>query len=102
VVRWFVICVAFAAGACGRHGEAELEHVRDAVCSCKTASCADQAMKKLPQQDIASNPTTQRIAREMMDCLARLYENGRPSTDPDGPIQEASGPPPPAPPPPKP
>jgi hypothetical protein len=83
----FVICVAFAAGACGDGSASQLQGVRDAVCACKTASCADAAMKTLPQHDLASTPRTQRIARDMLDCLSRLYESGRPSTDPDAPIQ---------------
>ena len=87
MVRPFVICVALATGACGGHGEAELEHVRDAVCHCKTADCADQAMKTLPQSALESTPRTQHIAREMLDCLYRLYEQGRPTTDPDAPIE---------------
>jgi hypothetical protein len=91
VVRCFVICVALTAG-CGRRGETKLEHVRDAVCRCQTASCADDAMKAMPQDEIVSTPRTQKIAREMLDCLSRLYEDGRPTTDPDAPTQQAARP----------
>jgi len=90
VVRRFVICVALVAGACGNRGEAQLEEVRDAVCNCKTASCADEAMKAVPPHDIQSTPRTQHVAREMLDCLARLYSQGRPTTDPDAPIEAAT------------
>jgi hypothetical protein len=91
VVRCFVICVALTA-SCGEQGETKLEQVRDAVCHCKTASCADDAMKSLPQDEIASTPRTQKIARAMLGCLSRLYEDGRPTTDPDAPTKEAARP----------
>lgn len=82
-----VICVALAVAAfgCGDRRTAELEHVRDQVCACKTASCADDAMKAIPQHDMPSTPRTQKVARAMLDCLSRLYDAGRPSTDPDSP-----------------
>ena len=76
-----VIWVALA--ACGDSQEAKLEKVRDAVCACKTPGCAEVAMKEVPQKDVESNHRTQKIAREMLDCLAKLYDQGRPTTDPD-------------------
>ena len=76
-----VIWVALA--ACGDSQEAKLGKVRDAVCACKTAGCAEVAMKEVPQKDVESTPRTQKIAREMVDCLAKLYDQGRPTTDPD-------------------
>ena len=76
-----VICIALA--ACGDSQEAKLERVRDAVCACKTAGCAEVAMKEVPQKDIESNHRTQKLAREMVDCLSKLYDQGRPTTDPD-------------------
>jgi len=76
-----VICVALA--ACDDSQEAKLEKVRDAVCACKTAGCAEVAMKGVPQQDIESNHKTQKLARDMMECLAKLYDQGRPTADPD-------------------
>ncbi|HEY1555972.1 MAG TPA: hypothetical protein VGF94_14140 [Kofleriaceae bacterium] len=83
MVGRFVICVALAAGACGDRGASELARVRDAVCACKTPSCADDAMKTVPQRDVPSNARTQKIAREMLECVARLHEQGRPTADPD-------------------
>jgi len=88
VVRRFVICVALT-GACNDHGESELARIRDAVCACKTPSCADDALKAVPQQDMPSTPRTQKIAREMLDCVARLHEEGRPTADPDAPSTQA-------------
>jgi len=86
VVRRFVICVALT-GACNDHGESELAHIRDEVCACKTTSCADDALKSVPQHDMPSNARTQKIAREMIDCVARLHEEGRPTEDPDASTQ---------------
>ena len=86
-----VICVALAlatsgaASGCGDRRIAALERVRDRVCACKTASCADEAMKGVPDQDLPSNPRSQKVARAMLDCLAKVYDAGRPTTDPDSP-----------------
>ena len=86
-----VICVALL-GGCGDREAAQLERIKDAVCACKTSSCAEAAMKDVPQSDIKSTHKAQRFAREMMDCLSKLYEDERPSTDPDGPTSpETSG-----------
>jgi hypothetical protein len=88
--RWVVVALAIATGACRDPEVAKLQAIRDEVCACKTASCGEDAMKRLPQHDgateprpIAANRRTQVLAREMMDCMARLYLSDRPSTDPD-------------------
>lgn len=79
-----VACVAWLT-ACGDRDVAQLERVRDRVCACKTASCAEAAMRDVPQHDVRSNRRTQQIARDMLDCLARRYDAERPVTDPDAP-----------------
>ncbi len=79
--RLLVIIVALA--ACGDRDAARLGKVKDAVCACKTSSCAELAMKDVPKDDIKATHKSQVIAREMMDCLAKLYEAERPSTNPD-------------------
>jgi hypothetical protein len=83
----FVIPVAFvAATACGDREVAELERVRDKVCNCKTASCAEDAMKAIPppreSSDGRRNRRAQLVAREMLDCFSRLLEAERPA-DPE-------------------
>ena len=40
-------------------------------------------MKRVPQDAIESDHRTQKIAREMLECLAKLYVAERPTTDPD-------------------
>jgi hypothetical protein len=82
-MKWlFVISVALVA-ACGDREAHKLATIRDEVCHCKTAKCADEAMERLPKQGIQSTPRAQHVAREMLDCLAELYKADRPITDPD-------------------
>jgi len=79
------VLASVLAGACGDEKLAKLEAIRDEVCACKTAACGEAAMQKVPQQDIESNRKSQRLARDMLDCLAKLYAEGAPATDPDAP-----------------
>ena len=82
-MKWlFVISVALQ-GACGDREAKKLAKVRDEVCHCKTAKCADDAMARLPTKDIQSTPRSQKIAREMLNCLSDLYKAERPTDDPD-------------------
>jgi hypothetical protein len=82
-VKWpFVIWVALAAG-CGDRELEQMSAVRDEVCTCKTVPCAETALAKVPARKVESNTRTQRVAREMLDCLAELYNRGRPTLDPD-------------------
>ena len=83
-MRWLLV-ISVALAACGDRDAARLEKVKDAVCSCKTASCAELAMKDVPKSDIKATHRAQVIARDMMDCLKKLYDAERPSTDPDAP-----------------
>ncbi len=87
MARWIVISLALAAG-CGDPGVAELAIIRDEVCACAKATCAETAMKRVPATAVPNNHRSQTIAREMMDCLAKLYEAERPTTGPDA---EATG-----------
>jgi hypothetical protein len=87
-MKWlFVICVALLA-ACGDREAHKLAKIRDEVCHCKTAKCADDAMARLPTKNIQSTPRAQRVAREMLDCLAELYRANRPSDDPDAELSD--------------
>lgn len=69
--------------ACKDQDIERLTAIKDEMCVCKTASCAEQAMKRVPKDKIKSTPRTQAIAREMMGCLAKLQAAERPITDPD-------------------
>jgi hypothetical protein len=88
-MKWlFVISVALV-GACGDREVPKLAKIRDEVCHCKTATCAEAALQNVPTRNIESTARSQKIAREMMDCLAELYANGRPATDPDARVEPA-------------
>jgi hypothetical protein len=83
-VRWLLV-IGIALGGCQDREAARLETVKNAVCACKTASCAELAMKDVPKDDTPPSRKSQKLAREMLDCLAKLYAAERPSTDPDQP-----------------
>lgn len=84
VCRWLAIFVVTAGFACRDPDVERLTDIKDKMCACKTASCAEQEMKVVPQSTIKSTYRTQAIAREMLGCLARLHAAERPLTDPDG------------------
>lgn len=78
---WLAILVTFA--ACRDPQIERLATIKAEICACKTASCAERAMKLVPQGTIKSTHRTQTIARDMLDCLAKLQAAERPTTDPD-------------------
>ncbi|MBC7974057.1 MAG: hypothetical protein H7138_03665, partial [Myxococcales bacterium] len=69
--------------ACNDQGAGTLTAIKTEVCACTTATCAEQAIQRVPQREIASNRRNQTTARDMLDCLAKLQAAERPSTDPD-------------------
>lgn len=81
MLRLAVIAIAL----CGCRDERlrSVKAVRDEVCACKTIECGEQAIKKLPQTDVKPDHRQQQLAREMTNCLAKLYLNDRPQEDPD-------------------
>lgn len=89
MVRAAVLAV-LAAAACGDPQLVKLEEIRDEVCACKTPECAAAALKKVPAKDVVSDHRSQKLAKSMMECVAELNAQDRPSTDPDAP-QDGSG-----------
>jgi hypothetical protein len=83
VLRLFVICVALASAACRDSELEKLAKIRDEVCACKTAKCAESALDRVPKGEVESTPRAQRVAREMLDCYANVLEADRPTQDPD-------------------
>lgn len=77
-----VISIALAVG-CRDTELQRLESIRDEVCRCETPACGEEALKKVGEAEVASTQRSQRVARDMMDCLARLYAEDRPATGPD-------------------
>ena len=84
-MKWlFVISVALAGGCDDREAN-KLAQIRNEVCACKTSKCGEAALAKVPSKNIKSTLKSQRVAREMLDCLSELYKADRPTTDPDAP-----------------
>jgi hypothetical protein len=69
--------------ACKDHDLERLTDVKRDVCACKDTRCADQAMTGVPRATIRSTRRTQAIARDIMECRARLEAAEHPTTDPD-------------------
>jgi hypothetical protein len=96
VVRsWLAILVTLA--ACHDQELERLTAAKAEVCSCKTASCAEAAIKRLPPGTSESTDRMQAhrrqvLAREMIECLAKLQAAERPTTDPDAEDSEAEPP----------
>jgi hypothetical protein len=84
------LACALATAACGDKHVDELERVKHDVCTCKTVACGEAALAEVPKDNVESNHRTQGIARDMLDCMAKLYEDERPSTDPDAPQGDGS------------
>jgi len=99
----FVIWVALVVGCADREIE-ELERAKQTVCTCRdklqqdlaklepgasdgeiraaATQCADAALKQVPQTESRSSRRAQKIAREMLDCVAKIYEQREtPETD---------------------
>jgi len=76
-----VICVALC--GCADREATELERIKRQVCACKDVKCVDAAMAQLPKRDVHASHKSQGIAREMLECVAKVYAAERPSTDPD-------------------
>jgi hypothetical protein len=81
VRSWLAILVTLA--ACNDPDVERLTAIKANVCACKTASCAEQEMKLVPQSAIKSPHRMQEIARDLLECLARLQAAERPAADPD-------------------
>ncbi len=88
VVAPWIIAIALA--GCTDKQVEQVKTIRDEVCACKTASCGEEAMKKLP----ASAPgghRAQKLASEMMACLSKLYLKDRPDENPDPDLNPTDG-----------
>ena len=88
-VRTFV-AIAVMLAACRDPGLDQLTAIKTEVCACKTASCAEQALKRVPQGAIKQMTRAQEVSRAMIECDAKLIEAERPSTDPDAEDSAAS------------
>lgn len=78
-----LVAIAFMLAACRDPALDQLTAIKTEVCACKTASCAEQALKRVPQGAIKRMTRAQEVSRAMIECDAKLIEAERPSTDPD-------------------
>lgn len=88
MLRLYVICVALTLAGCRDKELDKLAKTRAEVCACKTVKCAEAALDHVPKTNVEPSPRAQRIAREMLDCVAKLYDADRPTQDPDAPEPE--------------
>ena len=81
--------LASLSAGCANRDVARLASVKDEVCACKDVACAETALKTVPHGDVKATHKEQEIARDMLDCLAKLYEqapggsNAVPAAQPD-------------------
>jgi len=84
--------------ACGDRSVEQMTAIKAKVCACKTVSCAEQEIKavaearskdKDPNKDKDPTHRVQVLARDMVDCLARLQAAERP-TEGDGEASEST------------
>ncbi len=89
MVRVLALLLVVATG-CRDEDADRLAKVKDEVCACKSILCANTALKQIPaKRDVEPSYRAQHIAKLMMECLARLHAEGRPTPDPDAPSAEA-------------
>ncbi|CAN5730153.1 hypothetical protein BH11MYX1_BH11MYX1_52480 [soil metagenome] len=75
-MRWLSALVLVI--ACGKSEVGKLEGVKNQVCACKDLACAETAMKALPTPDHQASHREQVIARDVLDCYARLVDAAKP------------------------
>jgi hypothetical protein len=77
-VRLVVVLALLSGSGCEDKDLTKLEQVKQQVCACKDVACAEAAMKSLPSGEIHPNHRQQGVARDMLDCLAKLYDEAKP------------------------
>jgi hypothetical protein len=71
-----VVVTALAAailGGCRDEGVRALEATRERVCKCQDAACVNAAMDALEDRPTRHQRRAEGIAREITDCIARVY-----------------------------
>ena len=81
---WSWLGVLVLVALCGCHDPEvdQLTAIKDRVCTCHTSACADQAIREVGAHPVASNRKTQKLAREMLACVARAHDDDRPDDEP--------------------
>jgi hypothetical protein len=78
------VVLAVALAACRDQGLAALETTRDRVCKCTDAACVNAALDALEDKPTRHQRRAEGVAREITDCIARVYQ----TTDARGPEDE--------------
>lgn len=82
-----LLVLGVACAGCADHEAAALSRIEARVCACKDVKCAETAMAELPKASEKPSHRSLSLARDMLDCYAKLNDAERPSTDPDAPPQ---------------
>jgi len=97
-MRRIALVILIATGACHDRAADDLEKAVETACACKThleelaakneltavgrveaKACADDALRQVPTTAKASSQREQKLAREMRDCVAGVYNFDVPS-----------------------
>jgi hypothetical protein len=101
LVRLLAIAAALVVG-CKDEAIESLEATRDSVCACHDATCVNAAMNKLVDRPTKYKRKAELLARDITDCMARIYRtsDAAPSVDaaPEDAAPEDASPTPPTPP----
>ena len=73
----FVVVLALLA-SCENKELTQLERVKQNVCACKDVACAEAALKNMPAGEVHPDHREQGVARDMLDCLSKLYDDAKP------------------------
>jgi|SRR5687767_13377516 hypothetical protein len=87
--------IVLAAG-CKDDAIVALETARERVCSCKDATCVNAAMDAMADHPTKDPRRAEAIAREITDCVARIYKlsDAAPEPPPPPPSNDAAPAPP--------
>jgi entry exclusion lipoprotein TrbK len=89
--RALVVVVALVAG-CKDDAIEALESARSRVCECKDATCVNAAMDAMQDHPTKHQRKAEAIAREIMDCVARVYQQTDARVDePDAEVELSNG-----------
>lgn len=80
---WWLAALAMAAvaaGGCKDRRLVQLENVRTEVCRCQDAACVNAALARLPTAGPKRERAAQRVAAEILECVAKV---GQQPPEPD-------------------
>lgn len=69
-----LVALGVALGGCSDPKLVQMTQVRDEVCKCLDAACVDAALAKLPARGPRAERSAQRVAQEIVRCVANVAE----------------------------